>query len=912
VKSVLHVNAKNTIGTPMQGVKINMTDGQENYLKEKTTNSYGNLLYILCPAYIQNRTTIDYSIGKCNISINHLNSEQYRLINMSILKTHLEVFIIDYAPIIVIDDTKKGIEDTLYENTISVIDYDPVDTFSWVVIDNASWLNWGSNNLTLFGKPTNADVGDFWVCIKVTDNYNNFDIHNFTLTVINTDPKIITDNNPIAIEDSLYSVDYDCDDDGMGMMKWDLITNASWLKIDTNTGLLNGTPHNNDVGEFRVNISVIDDHGGIGYNNFTLTVFNTNDNPFINTIDVLSIDEDEYYEVIYTASDIDIGDMLTWTFDSNASWVHWGSENHTLYGTPRNEDVGTYWIQINVSDGNEGYSEHYFILTVINTNDAPIINTLDISEAKEDEYYEVIYTATDIDIGDTLTWTFISNASWLKWGSENRTLYGIPRNEDVGKYWVKINVFDDNMGYDEHNFIISVINVNDAPTIIGAPTTLEVDAYESKFLNFLPYMRDIDNQTEDLRLIENSNYVTIEDSNIIFKYPNSISSENVEIRVSDGIGISPPHSILVTVKQKEIDHPEIIKKSPVGSNIPITTNITITFNEGMNKDSVENSFLSQPTIQGKFIWTENTVILIPESYLPYNTTYTITIQFEAVNLDGIPLEDIYSWNFTTERFDTDNDGTPDSEDDDDDNDGFIDEWEELLDTDPKDYDDKPLDTDFDGKPDGDDTNSQRWMDNDDDNDNVLDKDEYTMGTNPLLKDSDGDGHDDGDDKYPLDSSKWEQEKESTEKEQSNFNYIIIIILIVAIIIFIIFSFQKKFKKKSEDIAEKHTEQIPESKPPLEKVTYSQTPQLSQQSQYPQDSISPPQQSAQIIPVPIGKNDEGKQFEDPIQKLNSPLKLPENNIQENVGYEEFAGLEIAGYTKPVQQKYSDEIKNDEQY
>jgi parallel beta-helix repeat protein len=83
-------------------------------------------------------------------------------------------------------------------------------------------------------------------------------------------------------------------------------------------------------------------------------------------------------------------------------------------------------------------------------------------------------------------------------------------------------------------------------------------------------------------------------------------------------------------------------------------------------------------------------------------------------------------NIATELFvfkidiDTDGDGFTDSRDNDDDNDGFYDEWEEFLGSNPKDPDDHPLDYDGDGIPNGDFNNSQTWMDNDDDGDGVLD------------------------------------------------------------------------------------------------------------------------------------------------------------------------------------------------
>ncbi len=56
------------------------------------------------------------------------------------------------------------------------------------------------------------------------------------------------------------------------------------------------------------------------------------------------------------------------------------------------------------------------------------------------------------------------------------------------------------------------------------------------------------------------------------------------------------------------------------------------------------------------------------------------------------------------------------------------------------------DTDRDGVPDN--------TDNDDDNDGLLDVDEVKLGTDPLKKDTDGDGVEDKQDKFPKDKSEW--------------------------------------------------------------------------------------------------------------------------------------------------------------
>ncbi len=100
-----------------------------------------------------------------------------------------------------------------------------------------------------------------------------------------------------------------------------------------------------------------------------------------------------------------------------------------------------------------------------------------------------------------------------------------------------------------------------------------------------------------------------------------------------------------------------------------------------------------------------------------NYSVILTVSDAAGNIDNDTLT-------ITVQLDTDGDGIGNNEDPDDDNDGYLDEWEIFLGTDPDDSDDTPLDTDNDGIPDGDETNTQTWMDTDDDNDGVPDTEDF--------------------------------------------------------------------------------------------------------------------------------------------------------------------------------------------
>jgi parallel beta-helix repeat protein len=137
---------------------------------------------------------------------------------------------------------------------------------------------------------------------------------------------------------------------------------------------------------------------------------------------------------------------------TNASWLSFSS-NQRLFGTPTTNDIGPYWVYIEVSDG-YSFDSTNFTLTV-SPYGKPIITTTDVSTAYVNESYYVKYSAIDSDTPqNNLTWTMKTNASWLNFSS-NQTLFGTPSIIDIGTFWVYIKVSDGNLS-DSINFTLTV------------------------------------------------------------------------------------------------------------------------------------------------------------------------------------------------------------------------------------------------------------------------------------------------------------------------------------------------------------------------------------------------------------------------------------------------------------------------
>jgi len=102
--------------------------------------------------------------------------------------------------------------------------------------------------------------------------------------------------------------------------------------------------------------------------------------------------------------------------------------------------------------------------------------------------------------------------------------------------------------------------------------------------------------------------------------------------------------------------PTVTAKTPTGTDVSVSTAISVTFSEAMNKTSVEDAFSINP-VAGSVSWDGNMMTFTPDSNLAYDTTYNVTIGTGAEDLAGNPLEAEFVWNFTTGSAPADNGGS---------------------------------------------------------------------------------------------------------------------------------------------------------------------------------------------------------------------------------------------------------------
>ena len=480
-----------------------------------------------------------------------------------------------------------AVEDTIYSHDLVAYysTFIPGNEIIWSFKTNTgTWLSLSFNGV-LSGTPTNDDVGTPWVDVKVTDLVGDFESFNFSLPILNVNdpPTINTANVKTATEDVVYNVDYDAIDidPTSDVLTWNLTTDADWLAFNISSGNLSGTPENADVGKYWIRINVNDGKGGSDSTEFFLDVQNVNDDPIITTTQVpTKAKEDKLYIVGFDAVDEDpTNDVITWGIDKDANWLTFNASSAVLFGTPGNEDVGVYDINITVTDGNGGSDWFDYELTVVNVNDPPKIITSDITTGKVDELYSNEYNATDIDLpGDILTWSLSTNASsWLSINTTSGLLNGTPGDDQDGSYWVNVMVSDGNGGSDSHNFTLVVKPKPEIPPVVNKDpeiTTKDVLTAEVDEEYSVVYAATDDRtNVVDLIWTVNSNASWLEfnpTTNTLSGTPSNsdVGSYWVEITVSDGENGTDSHNFTVSVPK-----PPVIKPEPK-NNPPTITQIT--------------------------------------------------------------------------------------------------------------------------------------------------------------------------------------------------------------------------------------------------------------------------------------------------------------------------------------------------
>nr|WP_320126363.1 putative Ig domain-containing protein [uncultured Shewanella sp.] len=396
------------------------------------------------------------------------------------------------APVITSTALTAASQDVAYSYSFSASDDDVGDVVSLSAVTKPSWLSFNPATGVLSGTPSNADVGSHAVSLTATDAGSLTAEQSFTLVVsnVNDAPVITSTALTAATQDVAYSYGFSASDDDVGdVVSLSAVTKPSWLSFNPATGVLSGTPSNADVGSHAVSLTATDAGNLTAEQSFTLVVSNVNDAPVITSTALTAATQDVAYSYSFSASDDDVGDVVSLSAVTKPSWLSFNPATGVLSGTPSNADVGSHAVSLTATDAGSLTAEQSFTLVVSNVNDAPVITSTALTAATQDVAYSYSFSASDDDVGDVVSLSAVTKPSWLSFNPATGVLSGTPSNADVGSHAVSLTATDAGNLTAEQSFTLVVSNVNDAPVISGTPS---IKVEEDTAYSFVPVAKDED------------------------------------------------------------------------------------------------------------------------------------------------------------------------------------------------------------------------------------------------------------------------------------------------------------------------------------------------------------------------------------------------------------------------------------
>ena len=234
---------------------------------------------------------------------------------------------------------------------------------------------------------------------------------------------------------------------------------GTWLNVKSNISDWNGNT--------TVDVTATDGKHSPTVLHIPVEVLSVNDLPVIQPVGDQSFLEHSRARFTVNASDVD--DPVL-SFTDNTSLFDIDSSTGQIDFTPGEAEVGSWFVNVTVTDHLGAMAWVHFKVTIVNVNDPPVISTLDVTTATEWKEYRIKYNATDPDKGDTvLTWSLRTAGHWLTIDPSTGVLNGTPGEADIGHGYVNVTVSDPHGANASHNFTLNVININEPPVWKNVP-----------------------------------------------------------------------------------------------------------------------------------------------------------------------------------------------------------------------------------------------------------------------------------------------------------------------------------------------------------------------------------------------------------------------------------------------------------
>ncbi len=321
-------------------------------------------------------------------------------------------------------------------------------------------------------------AGSYNVSVSVSDGVATSSA-SFVWTVVNANqaPVVTTPADQFSAEGDTISLAIVASDADLHVLTYSALGLPSSLSINPTSGVIGGILSFVDAGSYNVTVSVND--GVVSRSvSFNWAVSNTNQAPQIIAPADVTYAEGVTVAMDILASDGD-GDSLTYTAIGLPTSLTINLTTGSVAGTLLYTEAAIYNVTVTVSDGTTS-SNTVFILTVTETNRAPLLSTIANQIIDVGTSATVTLSATDPD-ANSVAYSAIglpTFASLLDNGDNTASLTLIPLAGDAGAYTLTITVTDNGLPALSASQVVNVVvntATNQLPVVTNPGDQISVE-----------------------------------------------------------------------------------------------------------------------------------------------------------------------------------------------------------------------------------------------------------------------------------------------------------------------------------------------------------------------------------------------------------------------------------------------------
>lgn len=409
-------------------------------------------------------------------------------------------------------------------------------------------VTFSGNNITF--TPTADFNGATTVTYTISDGAGGTASGTVTINVTNVnDAPVASDDTASTNEDTAVVInvlanDTDIDNDALSVSSVSATNGTAVVNGDGNVVFTPAADYN---GSATVAYTVTDGNGGSDNASVSVAIAAVNDNPIANP-DTASVNEDESVSINVLANDTDVdGDTLSVASASVSTGSVQVVGNQVNY-TPDADYNGSATITYTIEDGAGGSANSTVAVTVVNVNDAPVVEDLEFT-IYEGDSLPITLTGTDAD-EDVLTFELVTLPTGEVLGSAPSLLYVTPEDYN-GTVLFSYKANDGQEDSNTANITVNVVAVNDAPVAVAdTASTLDDTAVEIDVLS-----NDLDVEGDALSILgATADSGSVEVENGVLVYTPALGTQGdvqITYTITDASGATSQASVIVTVSASE-------------------------------------------------------------------------------------------------------------------------------------------------------------------------------------------------------------------------------------------------------------------------------------------------------------------------------------------------------------------------